>query len=380
MPTPLYTPRVNNNDDTVRLVHLFVEPGTAIRKGDPVADVETDKATFTVEAEENGFLLRYDAAKGDTIAVGSVLAWMGSSADDVVPATVVASKSESHIAVAKREPTLKAALLLAQYNLDPGAIPGDSPRISAEEVLSYVRGKGLANSASGARVPQAVNGMPATSTQSEPEVSGQRVPLTGAERGMLRTVEWQKREAVAAYAEVTYDESAWKARSAKFKTENGLLLDPLLSQFAWELVQVARRRSDINSTIAGGEKYVYDHVNLGFTVQSGPRLYVAVVREAEALDEVEFVAQLSRLQRAAMKGVLKPEESSGATIGFTSMARWSVTRHTPVLMPHTALIVAHSAGRDNVAALGATYDHRVLTGADAVVTLNELANAGQTKD
>jgi pyruvate dehydrogenase E2 component (dihydrolipoamide acetyltransferase) len=91
MPTPLYTPRVNNNDDTVRLVHLFVEPGTAIRKGDPVADVETDKATFTVEAEEDGFLLRYDAAKGDTIAVGSVLAWTGRSADEV-PAAVAQGK------------------------------------------------------------------------------------------------------------------------------------------------------------------------------------------------------------------------------------------------------------------------------------------------
>jgi pyruvate/2-oxoglutarate dehydrogenase complex dihydrolipoamide acyltransferase (E2) component len=378
MPTPLYTPRVNNNDDTVRLVHLFVEPGGPFRKGDPIADIETDKATFTVEAEEDGFLLRYDAEKGETIAVGSVLAWTGSSAEEIAP--VRESRAErGAIRAGSREPTLKAALLLAQYDIDPAQVGGDSPRISAEEVLGYIRAKGLSKGSLPAAAVLSRNGVSGQFIESEPETPGQRVPLTGAERGMLRTVEWQRREAVAAYAEITYEESAWKARAAKFKAEHGLLLDPLLSQFAWELVQIARHRPEINSTIAGGERHVYHHVHLGFTVQSGPRLYVAVVREAEALAEAEFVNQLARLQRAAMKGMLKPEESSGATIGFTSMARWSVTRHMPVLMPHTALIVAHSAGRDNLAALGATYDHRVLTGADAVITLNELASAGQTR-
>jgi pyruvate/2-oxoglutarate dehydrogenase complex dihydrolipoamide acyltransferase (E2) component len=377
MAKPLYTPRVNNNDDTVRLVHLFVEPGTAVRKGDPVADVETDKATFTVEAEEDGFVLRYNAAKGDTIAVGSVLAWVGSKADEIGPdVPPVNDRATVSGSAGGREPTLKAALLLAQYNIDPSDIPVDGPRISTEAVLGYLRKNGLsaqvrASEAGGAR---------SAPDQSRPQESGQRTPLSGVERGMLRTVEWQKREAVPAYAEVTYDESVWKARAARFRSEHGLLLDPILAQLAWELVRIAMRRPHLNATVTGAEKYAYDHVNLGFTVQSGQNLFVAVVREAENLSEIEFVNRLSQLQRAAMKNALKPEEASGATIGFTSMARWSVTRHMPVLMPHTALIVAHSAARDGIAALGATYDHRVLTGGDVVISLNELASAGQPNE
>jgi pyruvate dehydrogenase E2 component (dihydrolipoamide acetyltransferase) len=95
------------------------------------------------------------------------------------------------------------------------------------------------------------------------------------------------------------------------------------------------------------------------------------------LNEREFVDQLGMLQRAAMKNSLKPSESSGATVSFSSMARWKVSRHVPVLPSHTALIVAHTAPSDGIAHLGATYDHRVLTGFEAVQTLQALSCPGQ---
>jgi hypothetical protein len=65
---------------------------------------------------------------------------------------------------------------------------------------------------------------------------------------------------------------------------------------------------------------------------------------------------------------------TGATIAFTSMARWNVSRHVPILPPHTGLIVAHSAPRGSGrAVLGATYDHRLLSGFDVVQVLQALA-------
>jgi len=57
MPTPLYTPRVNNNDDTVRLLRVMVQPGDRVAAGDIVAEVETDKASFTVEVDREGVVL-----------------------------------------------------------------------------------------------------------------------------------------------------------------------------------------------------------------------------------------------------------------------------------------------------------------------------------
>ena len=57
MPTAIPTPRVNNNDDFVRFSRTYVEPGALVRKGDVIADIETDKASVTIEAEAEGYLL-----------------------------------------------------------------------------------------------------------------------------------------------------------------------------------------------------------------------------------------------------------------------------------------------------------------------------------
>ena len=77
MPTPIPTPRINNNDDLVRLSKVLVAIGSQVKSGDPIVDVETDKATFTVESDRDGFLLAVNGTVGDMIEVGSVLAWIG---------------------------------------------------------------------------------------------------------------------------------------------------------------------------------------------------------------------------------------------------------------------------------------------------------------
>jgi pyruvate/2-oxoglutarate dehydrogenase complex dihydrolipoamide acyltransferase (E2) component len=212
-----------------------------------------------------------------------------------------------------------------------------------------------------------------------PSEPGKPVTLTPHERGMLRTVLWQKSEAVPAYVEVSYDPGPWAQYAAAFQKEHRLLISPLLPLFAWHLVRIAVSEPNINATIGGNERHVYDHVNLGFTVQSGSNLYVVVAREAETMESAAFVRSLGQLQRSAMRNELKPGEVSGATIGFSSMARWPVTRHVPVLLSHTALMIAHAAPVGGAACLGATYDHRALTGADVVRILQTLAYPPETE-
>ena len=70
--------------------------------------------------------------------------------------------------------------------------------------------------------------------------------------------------------------------------------------------------------LQGDEKAPFtNHVNLGFIVQSSDALYVIVARQAESMDERTFVQELGDLQRAAMRNKLKPENTWGATIGFS---------------------------------------------------------------
>ena len=102
---------------------------------------------------------------------------------------------------------------------------------------------------------------------------------------------------------------------------------------------------------------------------------MVVVRDAASKSE-------SRIRRgielscsaAAMKRALKADQTADATMAFTSMARWNVTRHIPVLVPQTSLIVAHSSKINGVTHLGASYDHRLLTGFDVVQVLQKLSS------
>ena len=190
---------------------------------------------------------------------------------------------------------------------------------------------------------------------------------------MLRTVLWHRDEASPGYVEVPYEARPWENYAAAFQERHRMLFSPLLSLMAWRLSRIAMDNPKLNATLHGADRYQYEHVNIGFTVQSGATLYMVVVERAGELDEKEFVDRLNDLQRRAMKHTLKPAELSGSTISFTSMARWNVSRHMPVLPPHTALIVAHGGRAGEQMVMGATYDHRVLSGADAVLAISSLS-------
>jgi pyruvate/2-oxoglutarate dehydrogenase complex dihydrolipoamide acyltransferase (E2) component len=370
MPTPLYTPRVNNNDDTVRLVKVLVAPGAAVRAGDIVAEVETDKANFTVEAEQDGYVLAIEQALNETINVGSVLLWMGATPDEPVPTStspVVTATSASAAAA----PTLKAAQLLAKHGLSADQIPTSGDRLTVRDIETY-----LATQAG--PVPAAAAAEPAPPRPQDRSLSGPAAPglvraLTPEERGMLRTVLWQRDHAVTGYVELEYDASPWERIAADYQKAERLLVSPLLSLLAYRLVRVAAERERLNATIVDDALHVYSTVNLGFTIQSDRTLYLAVVQNAAAMPCREFVSRLGDLQRSALGHRLRSAELTGATVSFSSMARWNVSRHVPVLPPFTSLIVAHAATSNGVGTLGATYDHRVLTGFDALAAIREVS-------
>lgn len=366
MPTAILTPRVNNNDDFVRFSRTYCEPGAQVRKGDVIADIETDKATVTVEAERDGFLLAFAQPIGEMIRVGATLAWLGDSAGETAPATEhppegAGAAGGSHTA----EPTLKAALLLSRLGLKAAEVPASADRLTAQDVLAYVEGR---NGGATVNVAPPAAGGPMPSL-----APGRVVPLTVMERGMVRTVSWHRDTAVAGYVEIEYETAAWDAHAAAFQQRHGLLMSPLLPLMAYRLVQLAREAPKINSTMAGDARHEYAAINLGFTIQSGANLFLASLRDASRHSEKPFVDALALLMRQALKGKLTAEETSDITISFSSMARWQVSRHVPILPPYTSFMVAHAHGRGGVAALGASYDHRVLTGGEVAAVLRQLS-------
>lgn len=362
MAHPIHVPRINNNDDEVKLVELKVAAGDKVEAGKLVAVVETDKAVLDVEASAPGFVIGIAGEAGQMVTVGSVLLWLGTSAEEKPP-----QDEQSPAAAAgggTAQPTAKARALLRQHGLRAEDVRASGERLSAEDVERHVAALAGRGAARSAEKPAA-----------RPETAGVAKPLRSDQRGMLATVVWHRDVAVPGYIEIQFDPRPWDDFATRYQQRHGLLLNPLLPLLAGRVVGLAVDKPQLNATIVDEQRFEFSSVNLGFTVQAGEVLYLAVVREANRLAELDFVRQLIDLQRRAAAHALGPAETSGTTIGFSSMSRWKVSRHVPVLAPHTAMMVAHTVDAQGTAVLGATYDHRVLHGADVAAALRRIAQA-----
>ena len=360
MAAALYVPRVNNNDDEVKLVELAVAVGSQVAKGQIVAQVETDKAVVEVEASVDGFVLAINGRPGEIVKVGEVLMWLGSTADEAAP---VKETPKPTTGSASAAPTAKAKALLDQHGIDPSRVRSSGERLSVADVEQYLAQRGTS---------APVTASPATS-EKLPDIAGELKTLKSEEKGMLATVVWHRDVAVSGYVEMAYDVTPWETFAETFRQQHGLLLSPLLPLMAWRLVELCLETPKLNATLVGDKRYEYSDVNLGFTVQAGDVLYLTVLRESVKLGRLGFANALVELQRRAAGHRLTARETQGATIGFSSMARWKVSRHVPILSPRTAVMVAHSVTPEGTGVLGATYDHRVINGSDVASMLRKLS-------
>ena len=372
MATPIHVPKINNNDDEVKLIGLQIAVGTSVSSGQIIAQIETDKAVIDVESPAEGFILAIYGEIDSILKVGDIFVWIGETPEEAVPEQKKKSTRTSATAPGNT-PTAKAQALLHKYGLNESEVLPSGERLSAADVLAAMASRNL----------QPVSHDPAVVTTQQKEealsVSGALKTLKSEERGMPSTVLWHRDVAVPGYIELSYDQTHWKAYSESFGKEHGLLLSPLLPLMAWRLVELGVEIPRLNATISGSHRYEYDNINLGFTVQAGDTLYLVVVQNANTLDELAFVNKIVELQRSAAGHKLGPQELQNTTVSFSSMARWKVGRHIPVLPPHTAIMIAHTVDSKGQGILGATYDHRVLHGGDVVNALRKLGSPNNTK-
>lgn len=367
MATPIHAPRINNNDDEIKVLAFDVAVGGQVSEGQIVGQVETDKAVLDVTAPCAGYVLGFVAAPEDVVKVGSVMLWLGERPDEPVPephGEDAATGGTDRGAI-----SAKARLLIKKHGLSLADIPPIDGRITVEAVERYLAGGGGGTSSK--KTPREAGH--ASAAEPLPEVAGTAVDLSREEKGMAATVSWHRDFPAPGYIEIEYELAPWAEYAKRFQEEKGLMVSPLLPLMAWRLVEIAGGTPRLNATLVGGKRYEYGPVNLGFTIQAGESLYLAVVREAANLGEEGFINALGEVLRRAAGHKLRESEASGATIGFSSMERWKVTRHIPVLPPNTAFMVAHAAGQDGKGVIGATYDHRILNGGQVVAALRQLA-------
>jgi 2-oxoglutarate dehydrogenase E2 component (dihydrolipoamide succinyltransferase) len=358
----------------VEIATWLVEDGDYVEKDQPIAEVDSDKATLELPAEESG-IITLKAEEGDAVEVGAVVCLIDTSA--AKPAGDAPVKSEDP----KEENKLEAPKAAPTATYATGTA---SP--AAKKVLSE---KGIATSAikgtgKDGRITKddAVKAVPSMGSQ----------PLNGS-RGTERKKMSMLRRKVAERLVAVKNETAMlttfnevnmqpifdlrKQYKENFKEKHGVGLG-FMSFFTLAVVRALKMYPDVNSMMDGDFQIKQDFQDISIAV-SGPKgLMVPVIRNAENLSFKGVESEVKRLAIRARDGQITIDEMTGGTFTITNGGVFGSMLSTPIINPpQSGILGMHNIVNRPMAVDGKvviqpimyvalSYDHRIVDGRESV--------------
>jgi len=358
----------------VEIATWLVEDGDYVEKDQPIAEVDSDKATLELPAEESG-IITLKAEEGDAVEVGAVVCLIDTSA--AKPAGDAPVKSETP----KEENKLEAPKAAPTATYATGTA---SP--AAKKVLSE---KGIATSAikgtgKDGRITKddAVKAVPSMGSQ----------PLNGS-RGTERKKMSMLRRKVAERLVAVKNETAMlttfnevnmqpifdlrKQYKENFKEKHGVGLG-FMSFFTLAVVRALKMYPDVNSMMDGDFQIKQDFQDISIAV-SGPKgLMVPVIRNAENLSFKGVESEVKRLAIRARDGQITIDEMTGGTFTITNGGVFGSMLSTPIINPpQSGILGMHNIVNRPMAVDGKvviqpimyvalSYDHRIVDGRESV--------------
>jgi pyruvate dehydrogenase E2 component (dihydrolipoamide acetyltransferase) len=334
-------PDVGEGIDAGELLEWHVAEGQTVREDDPMADVQTDKATVTIPCPITGRVLELRVRVGEMVAVGAVMAVF--EPDALTGAPPPAPKRPlAAPAIRKRA---------AELGID----------------LAQVRGSGA-----GGRIELEDLGQAGT---------GDRVvPLRGVRRTIARTMTdaWQAIPHIIDYREADATELlGWREQLRELADDEhlrrALTITPLLLRVA---VEALRRHPYVNASIDMDREQITLHgdYNVGVAAAAPEGLVVPVVRRADAKKVSELAVEVAELTGAAREGRLRPDQLTGGTFTLNNYGPLGVWLGTPIIKPGEVANLGVGRVQERpvaidgqvavrpIVALSVSGDHRVLDG------------------
>jgi len=385
-------PALEMAQENGKLLSWRKKEGERVAKGEPLLEIETDKAVVEVEAPGDGILAGVTAGVGAVIPVGETIAWLvapgekppAKSAAAAAPAaratsagapqslaTAPAAAKPASAAAPQISP--KARRLAKELGVEIGQIRGTGPDgvITAEDVQAFANAKGAATAvvapaAAAAETLSAVARLMAERTTQ----SWTSVPhfflVRDVDAGEL--VETQKRLSAAAE----------KAESAA----------PTVTDLLIALVaRVLAKHPKMNSSWTGEGIRANPDVNVSVAMAVKDGVVSAVIHKANTLQLSEVSSQRRELTERARAGRLRPADIAGGTFTISNLGMYKVDAFTAIIAPPQAAILAVGSITERVVpvdgkpgirpmmTLTLSSDHRVVDGARAAEFLSELADA-----
>jgi pyruvate dehydrogenase E2 component (dihydrolipoamide acetyltransferase) len=393
-------PALEMAQETGKVISWRKKEGDAITKGEPLLDVETDKAVVEIEAPADGILAGVKAHEGDVIPVGQTIAWIVNPGEKIPEEATSASGRRMDSA------PVPAAATSANANAPSPSAPGATARISPKARrlarehgvdLSLVRGTGgegeiqaediLAFVASGGS--PASTAVPAKIETAQAEGRATQ-PLTQVARLMAERTTQSWTTAPHFFVTREIDAGAMLAAREKFgpgiEKERGTKLshtDLLIAAVAHALL----KHPLVNASWAGDGIRLQPEINVGIAMAVEGGVVVAVIPATNTKNLGEIAVQRRDLTERARSGKLRPADIAGATFTISNLGMYQVDSFTAIIVAPQAAILAVGRIADRVVpvdgkpgirpmiTLTLSCDHRVLDGARGALFLNDLAAA-----
>jgi len=389
-------PALEMAQETGKLIAWRKNEGDRVVKGEPLLEIETDKAVMEVEATADGILAGITGVVGSDIPVGQTIAWIVAPGEkppvgnQASPAPAARGKTETHAApvaasVSEAPATQsarispKARRLAKELGVDIATLRGTGP--GGEILASDVQAASV-QAASAPASKSSATAHPAKSANVE-------IPTT---LGRLMAERTAQSWTTVPHFFVTREIEAtalneYRARVApEIERVHSIRIthtDVLVALVARALLKHPR----LNASWTAEGIRLHDHVNMGVAIAVNDGVVAAVIHNAHTASLPEIARQRHDVAERARAGKLRPADIADATFTISNLGMYKVDQFTAIITPPQSAILAVGSISDRVVAiegkpavramiaLTVSCDHRVADGARAAMFLNDLAAA-----
>ena len=395
-----------------KLQEWVAKAGAAVKEGEVIAIVETDKASVEVPAFRGGVLHTILVAAGVSVPIGKPIAVIANPGEAVDLAALGVARAEAKVkaeAEAKVEAKVEAEAegervlaspvalrMAAELGLDLHKVAGTGPagRIIKRDIETYVQERAAVSAkpvaAASGTAGRAIAAPPPIPTPSfEPTMEGyQAVPLTPMRQAISRRMIESKQTVPHFYVTMDVDMAAAMALRSQL---NALVPEAekiSVNDFIVKAAAIALRQfPNVNASFAGSEIRIHDQVNIGMAVARENGLVTAVLRDCDKKPLAQLAREARELVARTREGRMKPDDMMGATFTISNLGMFDVDEFSAIItLPQAAALAVGAVQqtpvvRDGQLAVGTrmkmtiSADHRVTDGAEAARFLQAVKAA-----
>ncbi|HEX2858637.1 MAG TPA: dihydrolipoamide acetyltransferase family protein [Alphaproteobacteria bacterium] len=379
MPIDVYMPQLSPTMTEGRLAKWLKKEGDAIKAGDVIAEVETDKATMEVEASDDGILHSIIGQPGADMMVGEPIAVLKKSGENIAADYKPVSKAKPKDEAAPQAAATPAPVAVAA----PIAV---AQPVIVQQVAAPVASGGRVKASPLARRLASQKGLDLSSVQGtgpQGRITAKDLANAGGTRSVVRRGDALEklspmRKAIASkltaskqtvphfYLKVRANVarvSAMRAELNEGLASKGVKLtinDFIVKASALALADypAANAAWNIDSMV------MFGNVDMAVAVATPGGLITPIVRNADQKSLVQISSEVKQLAATAREGKLKPEQYEGGSFSISNLGMYGIEEFAAIINPPQAAILAvGKADENDMLALTLSVDHRVIDGA-----------------